>query len=51
MVVAEASIKYGIKRFVFSSSATVYGDNRMPFEESMTLLATTNPILMGKQKR
>lgn len=43
MVVAEACIKYGVKRFVFSSSATVYGDNVVPFEESMKLLPTTNP--------
>lgn len=43
MVVAEACIKYGVERFVFSSSATVYGDNVVPFEESMTLLPTTNP--------
>lgn len=43
IVVAEACIKYGVERFVFSSSATVYGDNTVPFDESMTLLATTNP--------
>lgn len=43
MVVAEACVKYGVERFVFSSSATVYGDNVVPFEESMKLLPTTNP--------
>lgn len=43
MVVAEACIKYSVERFVFSSSATVYGDNVVPFKESMTLLPTTNP--------
>ncbi|WP_339263783.1 UDP-glucose 4-epimerase GalE [Solibacillus sp. FSL W7-1472] len=43
MVVAEACIKYGVERFVFSSSATVYGNNLVPFEESMPLLPTTNP--------
>jgi len=35
--------KYGVKNLVFSSSATVYGDNQVPFTEDMPLLATTNP--------
>jgi UDP-glucose 4-epimerase len=35
--------KYGVNRFVFSSSATVYGDNEAPFVETMDLLPTTNP--------
>lgn len=43
IVMAEACLKYGVERFVFSSSATVYGDNVVPFEESMKLLPTTNP--------
>lgn len=43
MVLAKACKKYGIKRFVFSSSATVYGENEVPFIESMKLLPTTNP--------
>jgi UDP-glucose 4-epimerase len=43
MVVAKACLKYGIGRFVFSSSATVYGDNMVPFIETMDLLPTTNP--------
>jgi len=43
MVLAKACIKYGVKRFVFSSSATVYGDNKVPFVETMELLPTTNP--------
>jgi UDP-glucose 4-epimerase len=30
-------------RFVFSSSATVYGENEVPFVETMNLLPTTNP--------
>lgn len=43
LVLAKLSQKYGVRRFVFSSSATVYGDNRVPFMESMSLLPTTNP--------
>ncbi len=43
MVLAKACLKYGVNRFVFSSSATVYGDNQVPFVETMDLLPTTNP--------
>lgn len=43
LVLAKACQKYGTNKFVFSSSATVYGDNIVPFEESMILLPTTNP--------
>lgn len=43
LVLAKMCRRYGVKRFVFSSSATVYGDNRVPFVESMPLLPTTNP--------
>jgi len=32
-----------VKQFVFSSSATVYGENKVPFVETMPLLPTTNP--------
>lgn len=32
-----------VNKFVFSSSATVYGDNEVPFNETMELLPTTNP--------
>jgi UDP-glucose 4-epimerase len=34
---------YGVNKFVFSSSATVYGDNQVPFHEELPLLPTTNP--------
>lgn len=43
LVLAKACEKYGVERFVFSSSATVYGENEVPFVETMKLLPTTNP--------
>lgn len=43
LVLAKACHKYGVDKFVFSSSATVYGDNKVPFVETMDLLPTTNP--------
>lgn len=35
--------KKGVNKFIFSSSATVYGNNNVPFTEGMQLLPTTNP--------
>ena len=32
-----------MNKFVFSSAATVYGENQSPFVETMDLLPTTNP--------
>ena len=43
MVLAKICQKYGVKRFVFSSSATVYGENDVPFVETMELLPAINP--------
>lgn len=43
IAVMNACLKHNVKKFVFSSSATVYGDNAVPFKETMTLLPTTNP--------
>ncbi|NMB02720.1 MAG: UDP-glucose 4-epimerase GalE [Firmicutes bacterium] len=43
MVIAENCLKYGVERFVFSSSATVYGDSEVPFLETMELRPRTNP--------
>ncbi|MDY0373780.1 MAG: UDP-glucose 4-epimerase GalE [Candidatus Izemoplasmatales bacterium] len=40
---ASFSIKYGVHKFVFSSSATVYGDQPSPLIETMELKTTTNP--------
>ena len=43
MILAGACLKHGVGRFVFSSSATVYGENKVPFVETMELLPATNP--------
>jgi len=43
MVILENCVKYGVKRFVFSSSATVYGENEAPLVESMELRPRANP--------
>jgi len=43
MILCKACLKFGVKYFVFSSSATVYGDNEVPFLETMELLRTTSP--------
>lgn len=43
IVLADHCIKYGVRKFVFSSSATVYGDQEVPLVESMPLRGTTNP--------
>ncbi|ASW42434.1 UDP-glucose 4-epimerase GalE [Clostridium isatidis] len=43
MMLCKLCKKYNVKKFVFSSSATVYGDNEIPFREDMKLLSTTNP--------
>jgi len=43
MVLGEICLKYGVSKFVFSSSATVYGDQESPFKEDMELMETTNP--------
>ena len=43
ITLANACQRFNVKKIVFSSSATVYGDNEVPFKESMSLLPTTNP--------
>ena len=43
MIVSGMCIKYGVNRFVFSSSATVYGNQPSPLREDMELGKTTNP--------
>lgn len=43
MNIAEMCLKYKVNHFVFSSSATVYGDGLSPLNESMPLLKRSNP--------
>ncbi len=43
VILLEKCMQYGVERFVFSSSATVYGENVVPFVETADLLPTTNP--------
>ncbi|WKY48306.1 UDP-glucose 4-epimerase GalE [Eubacteriaceae bacterium ES3] len=43
MVLSGLCLKYKVARFVFSSSATVYGEQPSPLKEDMTLMKTTNP--------
>lgn len=43
MVLSKACIKHNVNKFIFSSSATVYGDNISPLDETMELRPTTNP--------
>ncbi|HHX14368.1 MAG TPA: UDP-glucose 4-epimerase GalE [Clostridiales bacterium] len=43
MVVAEKCVKYKVNRFVFSSSATVYGEQEPPLKEDSELMPTSNP--------
>ena len=40
---ARVATELHIKKFIFSSSATVYGDGLSPFSEDMALLERTNP--------
>ena len=43
MILAGACLEHGVGRFVFSSSATVYGENKVPFVETMELRPAVNP--------
>jgi UDP-glucose 4-epimerase len=43
MVLSKLCVKYGVRNFAFSSSATVYGDQSSPLREDMELKKTTNP--------
>ena len=43
LVLLETMVKYNVKKFIFSSSATVYGDvKKLPIKENSSL-STTNP--------
>ena len=41
--VANLCKQYGVQKFVFSSSSTVYGENNTSVYETMSLFPTTNP--------
>jgi len=43
MILSEMCLKYDVNKFVFSSSATVYGEQPSPLKEDMELKQTTNP--------
>ncbi|NMA05437.1 MAG: UDP-glucose 4-epimerase GalE [Acholeplasmataceae bacterium] len=43
------ALKYKVPKFIFSSSATVYGDQQSPFDETMPRGNTTNPY--GETKK
>lgn len=43
MFLSKMCVKYGVNKFVFSSSATVYGNQSSPLKEDMKLKKTTNP--------
>ncbi|HHX61035.1 MAG TPA: UDP-glucose 4-epimerase GalE [Epulopiscium sp.] len=43
MVLSKMCVKYEVGKFVFSSSATVYGDQPSPLKEEVGLKKTTNP--------
>ncbi len=43
MMLSKMCLKHGVNKFVFSSSATVYGDQPSPLKEDMELKETTNP--------
>ena len=43
IALAECALEYNISKFIFSSSATVYGDGSVPYRESNPLLPSTKP--------
>lgn len=43
ITLAKIAVEKNVPRLIFSSSATVYGDGKPPFDESMALLDRTNP--------
>lgn len=43
MVMSKLAQKFSVDKFVFSSSATVYGDQDSPLRETLDLKETTNP--------
>jgi len=48
IVLTEACMRYNVNKFVFSSTAKLYGDNVVPFNEAMNLLPKVNPFTESK---
>ena len=49
LVLLEVMKEFNVKKIIFSSSATVYGDNKnVPFKEDYTVGGTTNPYGTSK---
>jgi UDP-glucose 4-epimerase len=43
IALAECALAHNVSKFIFSSSATVYGDGSVPYHESNPLMPSTNP--------
>lgn len=43
IALAECALEHNVSKFIFSSSATVYGDGTVPYHESNPLMPSTNP--------
>ncbi len=43
IALCECALEYNVSKFIFSSSATVYGDGVVPYHESNPLMMSTNP--------
>ncbi len=48
MILCRLCLEYNVKRFVFSSSAAVYGERPAPLREEMNIGETTNPYAQSK---
>ena len=48
MILCKLCLEYNVKRFVFSSSAAVYGERPAPLREGMNIGETTNPYAQSK---
>ena len=49
IVLTEKALKYKVPKLIFSSSATVYGDQASPLKETAELMETSNPY--GETKK
>lgn len=45
----EFARRYNIKKFIFASSSSVYGDNALPFKETDTVISQISPYAAAKQ--